>query len=150
MRNWFPTRNPGFTGSAWSSARSGRTAEDLHQVPDLIVDLARALDGGGDLLSDEFTVASAQAVDGDSDGALIRVEGGGGIGIRRGVVVAGQVRLEPIEGVGLARKLPFVFKGSGGAIQKGQGPSGDRTGTRGCAARWAQRNRGPLQPASRG
>lgn len=123
MPNWCLTRSRGSTGSVWNSDRSGSTAEDLHQVADLVVDLARVVDGRGDLLSDKFTVASAQAMDRNADGPLIGVEGGGRLGIRRRVVIAREVRLEADEGVGLARKPPFVFEGRRGAIEQGQGPA---------------------------
>ena len=82
-----------------------RSLERGEERADLVVDLGRVVDGGGDLLAEQHAVAAAKAMDGDPDGPLGAPEPRGDRRVRGGFRAAGQDDAQLLEGRRLAGVL---------------------------------------------
>ena len=71
--------------------------EDLHQMPDLVIDLIWGHNCLGNLFAKDLSKAAAEAKRSHLDGRFAGVKLGGQIGVGLGFLVSPKVRLQSVE-----------------------------------------------------
>src|SRR6185437_4081717 len=90
------------TGGGVFSGTEGR-----EQIANLLLDMSGVADGLGDFLTQAFSIAPPETVDGHLDRSLARVQFAGQLAVRSNIRVAGQNAFEPVEDRAFARLLVF-------------------------------------------
>jgi hypothetical protein len=117
------TRDQQSIGNLVGNLEISSLTEDLEEGAEFVFGFGGGVDGFGDFGADEFGETATEARHGHADGGFGLLEGGGCVGIARGISGVVQEWFYDAEEMVLAREGAFFLETGHGASEQGQSPA---------------------------